>query len=589
MSVVEKGTSQGITLQLPRPSTSLHQSPSPVNNTNLIPTGAVMSPPDSSQNSSDDEQQDNLKKRGRQLVNLAELEQAIRSIPQRKAPSPERSTPASELPLVEPKSPEMLSAAIHNKISHARSASDSYMRDFGRQMQKEQELQDEEDDDEEDENFVAPPMVRKKSGELVKSSLKSPGLTRRHSSMPSTPTYPKAVHFDAHLEHVRHFLQAEKPLAVSAGSSPVESAFESESEYPFPDQGFRQPAFEWDINLPNFSEIQDRHHWMVRVEKVVMSHDNKSILGTVAVQNIAFQKLVVARFTMDYWQTTSEVAAEFTNDVRRKQRDDGCDRFTFKIKLEDQKNLENKTLFFCVRYRVNDQEHWDSNCDMNYQVDFKKKAVPQNGKGGSARFSLPRSRPSVSAAPRPKSVPMFDDNFDALDFQEPPAKFSSKVKVAPPTSDIDEQEAPARRANPSGNAFGNRYDFEASLAAAITTAAKVLGPERSGLNSKTEPKAAPSKKVNPYFRMANSAGPGLTKSALPRSHSSPALSPAPRKADLKPPALQIISPSPDITGGVPGVVKSADKPSIESQSYRELLDNYCFVCKPTALLFQCEC
>ncbi len=580
----EKFNMNGSSFQSPRSSSSLHQSPLPVNNASIIPTGAVISPPDSSQNSSDDELTAESDKRGRQLVNLAELEEAIRSIPQRKQPSPDRGSSLPETSATEVKSPQMLSAAIHNKISHSRSASDSYMRDFGTAVQ----AQEESDDEDEDGNFVAPPMVRKKSGELVKSSLKAPAYGRRHSSMPSTPTYPKAVHFDAHLEHVRHFLQAEKPLAVSAGSSPVESSLEMDTEYPFPVQEFRTPSFEWEIGLPNFPESVDRTNKMVQVEKVVLSHDNKNILGTVAVSNISFHKLVVGRFTMDYWQTTSEVAAEYNNDVRKKQRDDGYDRFTFKIKLEDLANLENKTLFFCVRYRVGEKEFWDNNSSMNYQVDFKKKAVPQNGKNTSTRFALPRSRPSGSA-PRPRSMPVFDDSFDAFDVRNdskyklygsvsensslPSTK--SKVKLAP-ASDVDDHEAPARRANPSGNAFGNRYDFEASLAAAITTAAKVLGPERSGLKVKqASPKMTQQKQpVNPYFRLA-SAGGDLSKKSLPRSHSSPALH-SPRTQEPKIPRLEIKTATPEPKIG-PLATKTEEKPSIESSSYRELLDNYCFV------------
>ena len=153
-------------------------------------------------------------------------------------------------------------------------------------------------------------MVRKKSGELVKSSLKPAAFKRRPSSMPSTPTYPsKAVHFDAHLEHVRHFLQAERPTAVSAGSSPVE-LYDSESEFPFPhEEGYRSrsPPFDWEIALPNFPrDTPERRALPVRVERVVLSTDNKSLIGTVAVANIAFNKWVTARFTFDFWK----------NDVR---------------------------------------------------------------------------------------------------------------------------------------------------------------------------------------------------------------------------------------------------------------------------------
>ncbi|KAF3915390.1 hypothetical protein AA313_de0207671 [Arthrobotrys entomopaga] len=560
----------------------------------MMTTGVVISPPDSSQNSSDDEA-DSRNKRGRQLVDVKALEAAIRnSIPQRREASPVMDSNKANEIFVEQRSPEILSARIHEKLSHvaghghARSTSDgsgSKQVPTAQPPAEDKGSQEESPDMDDDAYRIAPPMVRKKSGELVKSSLKSPNLKRRPSSMPSTPTYPKVVHFDA-IEHVRHFLHSERPAAVSAGSSPVESALDHESEYPFPMSD--EPPFEWDIGLPNFPDRVDRSSAVVRVEKVVLSHDKKALLGTVAVANISFHKLVVARFTLDYWQTTSEVAAEYTNDVRRRHNEDGYDRFTFKIKLEDMANLENKTLFFCVRYRVTDQEFWDNNSSMNYQVDFRKKAVPQHGKSGPASSSsrpLPRSKGTTNpSAPRPRSMPIFDDSFDAYDLKTQPEykMFSSAIdrqqamrpsKPAKKTSVLD-AETLARRANPSGNAFGNRYDFEASLAAAMTTATKILGPERSGLKLKTnmnEEKPVP----NPYFHNLTAA------SGLPRSHSSPSLTATYIAANEKPvPKVELDSsastntfkPSLDVLKNL-GAEK---KPSVESASYKEILENFCF-------------
>ncbi|KAK6358405.1 hypothetical protein TWF730_007740 [Orbilia blumenaviensis] len=578
----------------------------------MMSTGVVISPPDSSQNSSDDETENSLIKRGRQVVDVKELEAAIRnSIPQRRAASPVMD-PKPEQVFIEQRSPEILSARIHQKLAHvvghARSASDgSASRQVPTIRQPEEPRRSQsqtgspnmgEEDEDDDAYQVAPPMVRKKSGELVKSSLKSPNLRRRPSSMPSTPTYPKVVHFDSHLEHVRHFLHSERPTAVSAGSSPVESNLDTDNEYPFPSS--EEPPFEWEIATPNFPDRQDRSTAVVRVEKVLLSHDKKALLGHVAVANIAFQKLVVARFTLDYWQTTSEVAAEFTNDIRRRHLDDGYDRFTFKIKLEDMANLENKTLFFCVRYRCHDQEFWDNNNSINYQVDFKKKAIPQHGKSGPSSASsrpLPRSRGSTNpSAPRPRSMPIFDDAFDAYDLKTQPEykMFSHAVdrqmdmrptKPVKKTSAVD-PEALARRANPSGNAFGNRYDFGASLAAAMATANTVLGPERTGLKVKTnvkEEKPVP----NPYFHSLNA------NNGLPRSHSSPALSATfttpndkqvPRVTlDNSTPAATPV-PTPTFKPSSLDALKSLGsdrKPSVESASYKEILENFCFVSSPS--------
>jgi hypothetical protein len=233
---------------------SLRQSPPPKTNT-LIPTGATISPPESPHNSSDDEEPNNG--RGRNLENLAELQAAISILQQRKESSPNRGDDESTrtrlaLDLVVPQLDKSLSTPNNTsaessrpplsrearKISHSRSSTDpNIVLDLGHQRQSPARFgaaddEDEEEDSDESVRRNKPPMLRKKSGELVRPALRPSSAKQRPSSMPGTPTYSKAVHFDSHLEHVRHFLQVDKPLAVSAGSSPVEN-YESEVEFPF--------------------------------------------------------------------------------------------------------------------------------------------------------------------------------------------------------------------------------------------------------------------------------------------------------------------------------------------------------------------
>jgi hypothetical protein len=533
----------------------------------MLPCGAVFSPPDSSQNSSDEDESvmGRVRRRGRNLGGLEEqLKEAIKNIPQMRQPSPDSSSR---------KLISEVDGESKRGRSHQRSISESSLLDFSRDSNSESDYED-------DGYRIAPPMVRKKSGEVVKSSLKTPNRSRP-SSMPSTPTFPKAVHFDAHLEHVRHFLHQEKPSAVSAGSSPVES-YDGEREFPFPhEEAFRsrEPPFEWEINLPNFPrDLDARKHLPIRVERVCLSNDNKNLLGTVAVTNMSFQKSVVVRFTLDYWETVSEVTAEFNGDVRKKQREEGVDRFIFNIKLVDQVNLERKLLFFCVRYTVAGQDFWDNNNGFNFQVDFSKKAKPQNGK----KVALPRSKPST--APRPRSMP----NFDELDGYDSALLMKEMEDPAPPktkTLDItDTTESLARRANPSGNAFGNRYDFEASLTAAIKAANTVVGPKRSGLGIKIEKTVIDkNSQESPYFKFGSPVV-DLQQVTEPR---------APEVRVAKPPiaASRVLrntspdkkdTPTPVDSSSIIGaeVFQSSafngEKPSIESSSYRELLDNYCF-------------
>ena len=223
----------------------------------------------------------------------------------------------------------------------------------------------------EDEDFplARPALVRKKSGELVKFALR-PSLPQRCSSLPATPTYQKSVHFLDSDNQTRYFLQVDKPTAVSAGSSLAETE-ERQPEYPYCSEA---SAAEREIRLANFpEETLERRLKPIRVERIFLSSDKQMLIGTCTVQTIAFREVVVARFTLDYWETISEVTAEYTDD-RRQSASDGCDHFNFWIKLSDCANIDNKTLLLCVRYSADGKEFWDNKDNIDYQVDFVQTA-----------------------------------------------------------------------------------------------------------------------------------------------------------------------------------------------------------------------
>ncbi|KZF21674.1 carbohydrate-binding module family 21 protein [Xylona heveae TC161] len=559
--------------------------------------GHPVSPPSSSLESSESPSDDEGitgQPRGRKLENLEELQEAIRTIEQRRESSPGRAEPQVDgaIQTVEAANGQAKDVLVFRpgarplskearKIAHSRSNTESaiILNLGGVQVESpNQSVEDSSDtEDSVEAERVKPPMVRKKSGELVKPALR-PASRRRPSSMPGTPTYSKAVHFDSHLEHVRHFLKVDRPVAVSAGSSPVET-FDSEMEFPFSQDNFyrsRTPQFEWEIRLSNFpSDSPERRALPVRVERVFLSTDNKTLVGSVAVANLAFHKSVVARFTFDYWKTTSEVLAEYNNDVRRKQVHDGYDRFNFNIKLADQANLENKTLFFCVRYSVNGQDFWDNNGSINYQVEFIQKAKPQDSKKGvqsAPRRSLPRSHLSSPPASEKSraSASSFDDFADGFgyrhdfdNFREAPAKIMGDSPgpalrfKASKGADVLNRESPARKVSPAGQAFGNRYDFGASLSAAIQAANTALG-ERSGIQKRDFAKETPTPSKSSSAVSVSGKG---SQAGQTTATSSASTVPASR-------SFQDSAPKP--------TALTSEKPSIQSSSYHELLDKYCF-------------
>ncbi|KAF7531575.1 hypothetical protein G7054_g8728 [Neopestalotiopsis clavispora] len=567
MEITPPGTSLNlkamVTVQQPMP---VRQSPPPITDARSMPVGAIISPPDS-QTSSEDEGAVAPVTRGRQIENLKELKDAISAIPQHRESSPNSKSSPGDL-LVSEKQREHLAEIVqpslkvetaqqngHRRILHNRSKTEPNLLAVAKSASESSAASD---DSELDDPPFKPQMVRKKSGELVRPALR-PAAYRRPSSMPGTPTFSKAVHFDSHLEHVRHFLQVDRPLAVSAGSSPADN-YESDTEYPFDDKSAKTPPFEWELVLANFpGESMLRKSLPARVERVWMSNDQKSLIGSIAVANLAFQKHVVCRFTFDYWKTTSEVGAEYTHEIRPSQSDAGHDRFQFTIKLSDMANLEAKTLFFCIKYTVNGLDYWDNNNNLNFQVDFRKKMLPQNGKGNfkgaSSRplNSLPRSnrRSSPSAAARPKSMPVgaldeFGHDGKFIQFDQPiheylgePEPTMLRLKSSKSTTALPSDNLANRLSTPSGLAFANRYDFGVSLNAAKQAHKESKGsPRGDGLYMKPNTKKA-----------AFAAQPAFTKEV-------PTGSPVP----------SIMAPK------VPGT----DSPIMSSASYEEIVNKYCF-------------
>lgn len=556
----------------------------------------MISPPESS---SEDEEVGDDSQHGREIENLDELKEAISAIPQHRKSSPTRKPSPGDL-LVLPSqmtnsrladgvSKQSLATTLlpaldtrpsttGRKVSHTRSATEPSI--FVSKSEPDFAVISD-DNSEGDDPLQKPQMVRKKSGELVRPALR-PAAHRRPSSVPGTPVYSKAVHFDSHLEHVRHFLQVDRPLAVSAGTSPNEE-YENEAEYPFGAAGKTTPgstAQQWEIHVRNFpTETPLRKGLPARLERVWLSSDHKSMIGSVVVANLAFQKSVVCRFTFDYWKTVSEVSAEYSQTVQGVAPEADQDRFQFSIKLSDIASLESKTLFLCVRYSVKGLEYWDNNDNSNFQVDFQKKQAPQparrNSVGSSLQpqLALPRSNRRNTGVPRPKSMPVgaFDDfnhGGDLASLNQPIQEFLGdpglpiKLKSNKSSSNLPSDNLPARLPAPSGQAFGHRYDFGASLNATV----------RGGRDS------PPRKQSDTLYMKSNTRAsftPGLGETPSSQSAAAPKLAfdtpsgPSPSMSDNK------SKPSGDPALTTPGT----DSPSanIASASYEEILSKYCFV------------
>ncbi|KAF8195041.1 putative phosphatase regulatory subunit-domain-containing protein [Pholiota molesta] len=195
------------------------------------------------------------------------------------------------------------------------------------------------------------------------------------------------------------------------------------------------------------------------------------LAGTLLVRNVAYQKTVVVRYTLDEWATAHDVQARYVRSLgglparftsiastqtttktttADKDKDRVCapddvdtpgadpevppgtapawDRFRFEIGLEDVRGLEGRTLWLVGRYAAGVApgasppvpgaekyaEWWDNNEGKNYRVVFKRTAV------------YPASPRPTATAPPPKAYPA-------------PPQISASVSLPTSMSDLERQ------------------------------------------------------------------------------------------------------------------------------------------------------
>ncbi|ODQ82332.1 carbohydrate-binding module family 21 protein [Babjeviella inositovora NRRL Y-12698] len=240
-----------------------------------------------------------------------------------------------------------------------------------------------------------PPLLRKKSGNIVRSSLKLP-LLARCNSMPVN----KNVRFAAMLEDVKTFNEFERPIAVSNENSPVStprgnarrranfnwnySSEDSEDDYDDDDNEIDAAyesedvasQVEWKITSNNIPILKTRDYSADRIIfDSVHSTTNTTLTGLVYVKNVAFDKRVSVKLTVDNWKTFSFIHGFYVSSNNYGD----YDKFRFVINLSNLNfsyydklvNLE-----FCIRYEVGGETFWDSNGGSNYNLLLQKKSKP---------------------------------------------------------------------------------------------------------------------------------------------------------------------------------------------------------------------
>ncbi|GAA6235182.1 protein phosphatase 1 regulatory subunit 3E-like [Lates japonicus] len=210
----------------------------------------------------------------------------------------------------------------------------------------------------------------------------SPNLRRRCKSLPTpterakleisrsrSPTSQKKVRFadslGLELISVKHFDDTDVPevperILAKLPKGPLHlNHLDTKFPRPPAQSLFMELQFTNPGTLPGFEQ-------KVREVKVLLETveaDEFSLSGFVRVLNLAFEKSVSLRYSLNNWITFMDSLASYVPD----SSDGVTDKFCFKIVMPTY--LDNGgTLQFAIKYCVGGQEFWDNNNGNNYKV-----------------------------------------------------------------------------------------------------------------------------------------------------------------------------------------------------------------------------
>ncbi|XP_021341424.1 protein phosphatase 1 regulatory subunit 3B-like isoform X2 [Mizuhopecten yessoensis] len=121
---------------------------------------------------------------------------------------------------------------------------------------------------------------------------------------------------------------------------------------------FQQPASDY---LAFRARLE---HNRLSLENVILR--DYTVLGTVKVKNISFEKNVFVRCTFDSWETSEDIVATYVPNSS-KQSGNIFDTFSFEIEVPT--NFDrSKSIQFAVCFDAKHQQFWDSNDGINYGI-----------------------------------------------------------------------------------------------------------------------------------------------------------------------------------------------------------------------------
>ncbi|WPK24732.1 hypothetical protein PUMCH_002021 [Australozyma saopauloensis] len=268
----------------------------------------------------------------------------------------------------------------------------------------------------------APPLRK------LKSSLKVSSLTKLYSTSNISP---KSVRFASHLANVKTFDGRDSPSTVSLQNSPSGSptySFASRDYFSvrhnFTDLTFSDDDVSSDSDMEVYQEFtKDKHYKITRsnfsapkniydkrdrpvyLQQASLSTDKKLLILTIMCQNLAFEKKLSVKLTLNNWNSV----LIFNNYTYMKLFSSvNFDQFQFVIPFSHFPSSINPQ--FCIRYDVNNTTYWDNNNDKNYA--FSLSAVQEVAMDSSSFFntSKPVNQSQKSTATFSNFTPSFSAN-----------------------------------------------------------------------------------------------------------------------------------------------------------------------------------
>lgn len=450
--------------------------------------------------------------------------------------------------------------------------------------------------------LTAPPLRK------LKLSLKVSSLTKLYSTPQISP---KSVRFASHIANVKTFDGRDSPSAVSLQNSPsgsptyVFSALDNFSvSRNFADLGFSDSEISSDSDLDVYQEYtKDRHYKITRsnfvapkniydkrecpvyLQRATLTSDKKLMALLVMCQNLAFEKKVSVKLTLNNWNSV----LIFNNFTYIKLFSSvNYDQFQFVIPFSHLPSSISPQ--FCIRYDVSNSTYWDNNQEKNYS--FSLTAVQELAKDSPAFFKSPETALGMNK----KAFNNFTSTFSTYDqFTSGSPKNSGNVPKA--SSFASGNAVPSTSRNSSGaflfgtssctqyNELVNKLlvakteseNYLANLAAGPASLTRSLSLQ--SISKPSIPSAGPiSLATGSRYSQSYLSKRLSTKSAVATVEPTKPVAPiVASELQYKP----LVSASSEISRAIPGVTKSASSSDFSntkfnSSSYAALLANYCF-------------